>query len=75
MGKRHFSEGVIYRAKRGKVYDDTKPRYNCYSPADDTAYSLFDCWVCDPKGNIHPGYRNSPVPVNASDIGKEVGRM
>ena len=54
----------IYRAKRGKAYDPDNRKYDCYRPAQDGAYDVLDCWVCDRNGNVHPGYIVSPVPVS-----------
>jgi hypothetical protein len=31
--------------------------------------------VCDKNGNIHPGYNVSPVPVQASALGKVIGSV
>ena len=73
MNPKFFSSKLIYKAKRGQIYDSDKPRYNCYMPANSGNYSLFDCWVCDARGNVHPGYRNSPVPVYADQLGRVVG--
>jgi hypothetical protein len=69
---RHVSTGVVYKAKRGHIYDPNHPKYNCYSPANDGVYSVFDAWVCDERGNVHPGYNISPVPIRADYIGDEV---
>lgn len=73
MKQKFFSSKLIYKAKRGQIYDSDKPKYNCYLPANSGSYSLFDCWVCDEHGNIHPGYCNSPVPVSADQLGQVVG--
>jgi hypothetical protein len=67
---RVFRAERIYKAKRGHIYDQKNPRYNCYRPAETGKWNVFDVWVCD--GNIHPGYNASPVPVTYHAIGKEV---
>ena len=68
--------GVIYQAKRGHVYDSTKRKYDCYCPVDYAHGCVMgDCWVCDERGEIHPGYCNSPVPVDVDSLGEVVGRM
>ena len=72
MSERFLSNKVIYKAKRGHVYDDSKPRYNCYIPANSGRYGILDCWVCDRRGNVHPGYNVSPVPVSADNIGQAI---
>lgn len=72
---RFFSSKLIYKAKRGHIHDDSKPRYDCYIPAESGSYGIFDCWVCDSKGNIHPGYNVSPVPVSADNLGDVVGEV
>lgn len=73
--RKFFSSKMIYKAKRGHVYDSEKKKYNCYIPASSGSYSLFDCWVCDEDGNIHPGYNVSPVPVPAEFLGAIVGEI
>lgn len=75
MSAPFYSSKLIYRAKRGQFYDPEAPRYNCFNPASSGRYSVFDCWVCDERGNIHPGYNVSPVPVNARRLGDVVGEM
>ena len=65
---------IIYKAKRGCIYDEEQPRYNCYTPVEyANGCTLGDCWVCDKDGNIHPGYNVSPVPVSIESLGQVVG--
>jgi len=67
---------LIYRAKRGCVYDNDQPQYNCYSPVDYAdGCQMGDCWVCDEYGNIHPGYSVSPVAISVESLGAIIGRM
>lgn len=56
-----------------KVYYNTESfsgRYCCAIPAmtDWQRYEIFDAWVCDPFGNIHPGYNASPIPVHRDSL-------
>jgi hypothetical protein len=67
--ERLLRDNMIYKAKRGHVYDPELKRYNCYRPAHTGVYSVQDMWVCDEQGRIHPGYNASPVPVIVSDLG------
>lgn len=67
-------QGVIYESKDGP-YDEEKPQYNCYSPAMSGDYGIVDCWICDKKGNIHPGYDVCPVPIDTEDLGDVVGEL
>jgi hypothetical protein len=60
--------GLIYKAKRGQIYDPVKREYNCYSPAWSGNFGIVDCWVCDETGRIHPGFSNYPVPVIPSEV-------
>jgi len=66
-------KGLIYKAKRGCVYDTNTPKgkkYNCYQPCMTGNFYIVDCWVCDSAGNVHPGYNVSGVPVETSSLGK-----
>lgn len=69
------AKGVIYKAKRGHIYDSGKPKFNCYAAAHTGNFEIVDCWVCDQNGNMHPGYNVSPVPVNTSNLGETVGNL
>ena len=77
MTHRKMFAGVIYRAKRGHVYDPRHPRYNCFTPAEyaDGCDNIGDCWVLDQRGNIHPGYNVSPMPVCVAVLGEVVGTV
>ena len=68
-------QGGIYKAKRGKIYDDDNPQFNCYSPVFEGEFTIVDCWVCTKDGEIHPGYNVSPVPVYVGYLGKMIGWM
>lgn len=67
-----FIEGGIYTTSDGDPYDPEYPSYPCLSPARDIAegINIFDCWIVDKNGKRCPGYNASPVPINASNIGK-----
>ncbi|MCP4400650.1 MAG: hypothetical protein GY801_25535 [bacterium] len=71
-------EGVIYKAKRGHVFQtDTKQdrEYNCYSPCMTGDFGIVDCWPCTEDGDVHPGYNISGVPVDVDALGTVVGKM
>jgi hypothetical protein len=70
-----FRNSLIYKAKRGKLYDPERPRFNCYRPAHNGSYYVLDCWVCDENGEVHPGYNVSPVPVHWQNIGVPVNAL
>ena len=59
----------IYKARKGHIYDPAKRKYNCYRPAQSGTWNVFDAWVCDKDGNVHPGYNISPVPVSIDALG------
>jgi hypothetical protein len=71
-----FKHGAIYRWKRGEGLD-TYPPYDKY----DKEYCLLmaaeyndsyigDCYVINKRGDIHPGYDASPIPVNIDAVVK-----
>lgn len=67
--------GIIYKAIGGP-HDDERPEFGCYCPAAYAADCVVgDCWVCDDRGNLHPGYNVSPVPIAVERLGETVGRM
>lgn len=70
-------EGVIYKAKRGRVYDTGAKgrKYNCYSPCMTGDFGIVDCWVCTEEGEVHPGHNRAGCPVDVDSLGKVVGRM
>ncbi|MBF0230975.1 MAG: hypothetical protein HQK63_15510 [Desulfamplus sp.] len=70
--------GLIYRAKRGRIYRTDRPkdrRYDCYTPCETGDYCIVDCWVCDEYGNIHPGFNCSGVPVFTEYLGQVVNKI
>lgn len=64
-----FRNSIIYKAKRGRIHDPQAPQFNCYRPAQNGAYSILDCWVCDAAGNVHPAFNVKPVPVHWENLG------
>ena len=72
---KHTVKDVIYKAKRGRIYDEARPRFNCYAPIHTGKYNIVDCWPCDKNGNIHPGYNVSPVPVDTDNLGEAIGKF
>jgi hypothetical protein len=71
-----YLEQTIYKAKRGRIYDDQQKQFNCYRPAfafTSPPTYIADCWVCDSAGKLHPGYNVSPVPVLVQNLGQIVG--
>lgn len=76
-GPRPMRETLIYKAKRGNIFDPSEAgkKYNCYRPALTGSFYIVDCWVCDEAGNIHPGYNAKPVPVHVDNIGAYVNKV
>ena len=68
-------KGLIYKAKRGHIYDTDRRKYNCYMPMETGDYGIVDCWVCTESGDIHPGYSNWGVPVCTDNLGKVVNTI
>lgn len=68
-----LSSKLIYKAKKGHIYDPAKKQYNCFKPALSGRYQILDCFPCDKNGRIHPGYATSPVPIHYSALGEVVG--
>lgn len=68
-------KGLIYKAKRGRIYDTDRKKYNCYMPMETGDYGIVDCWVCTENGEIHHGYNNYGVPVDTDNLGKVVNTI
>lgn len=49
--------------KLHEPYDEDAPEFNCIQPALANNHYLFDAWICDEQGRVHPGYNVSPVPI------------
>lgn len=74
MKHKYMYAGLIYKAKRGCIYDDDEPQYNCYLVVEYANGCIMgDCWVCDEQGNIHPGYNVCPIPISVESLGQIVG--
>lgn len=56
----------IYRMN--EPYDEEHPEYDCMHPAETGSCGVFDAWICDAQGRIHPGYALSPVPIQQNDF-------
>lgn len=56
--------GYRYKVKKSSAYWEQYARYKYAQPV---AYAdkcvIGDCWIVDDRGDIHPGYSNSPVPL------------
>lgn len=52
--------------------DDSNPdgkRYEfCKSVSGSKGCYIADCWMMNKDGNVHPGYSNSPVPMNINSL-------
>lgn len=72
LNKKTVYADKIYRAKKDFIYGMDNPQYDCYRPVNTGNWSVFDAWVCDKFGNVHPGYNSSPVPILAERLGKVV---
>ncbi len=66
--------GIIYRAKKGHIYDNDNKKYDCYIPmsyADKMV--LGDCLIVDQNGNRHPDFECA-VPVGVEALGEIIGK-
>jgi hypothetical protein len=76
MSKKFKSNQVYILDKDWADYysqvDDHNPdgkRYDfCKSVKGSSGCYIADCWICDKNGNIHPGYCDSPVPMNINSL-------
>jgi len=44
-------------------YDEDQPEYDCMRPAQAGDFGVFDAWICNKQGRVHPDYNVSPVPI------------
>ena len=65
-----FKGKTVYKLKDPKRYDDDYgtgyDHVETYYPED--GYSICDCWVTNARGDIHPGYKDSPMPICFGDV-------
>ena len=69
--KRWLSKNLIYRVKRPEYGTDDP----CCTPARSglcDSQHILDVWLCDSRGNLHPGFNVAPVPMIAKNIGEAV---
>lgn len=69
--KRWLSKNLIYRVKHPAHASDDP----CCTPARSgwvDGQHILDVWLCDSRGNLHPGFNGSPVPMIAKNIGQAV---
>lgn len=69
-----FKSKTVYKLKDPKHFDDEEygegyDHVETYGECD--GMHITDCWVVNNKGEIHPGYNGSPVPVRFDDIEAE----
>lgn len=57
--------------KMHEPYDEDHPEYSCMRPAETGAFRVFDAWICDEQGRVHPGYAVSPVPIGQGSFNPE----
>jgi hypothetical protein len=67
------SSRLIYQAY--SPHDESRPEFDCYNPVYTGLWWVVDCWVCNSKGEIHPGHNVAAVPVGVSGLGDPVGAM
>lgn len=66
-----FVSGTAYPLRDPTHYDDEDfgEGYGLALAADGTdGCVIADCWIVNRQGEIHPGYRESPVPVRYQDV-------
>lgn len=66
-----FKKNTVYRLKDPDRFDDEDygtgyDHVETYGDCD--GMWMTDCWVVNDKGEIHPGYNGSPVPVRFEDV-------
>ncbi|MBS7671426.1 hypothetical protein [Croceicoccus gelatinilyticus] len=65
-----FQSHTRYRLKDPEHYDDEYGKgydhVEAYEGAD--GCYIADCWVVNAKGDIHPGYAESPIPINFNSL-------
>ena len=67
MGTKRMFTGFRYKLK--EPYDRANPKYRYAQPAEYADGCVMgDCWIVDQVGRVHPGYCNSPVPLDASRL-------
>jgi len=72
--KKTMRKGLIYKARKGLIYDLNHENYDCYTPTDDAdGRSFGECWVTDEQGNKHPKLNISPVPIHVTRLGEVIG--
>ena len=68
-----FQKHRIYNCKVRNIPEcQGKYKYVMPTITDNGQYYCIDCWIVDKNGNAHPGYSNSPVPVNCENINSEL---
>lgn len=69
MTKTRFTSDGVYTTKGKPV---VKGGYNYLKPAldDNGQFQIVDCWPVNKEGEVHPMYKNSPIPVWVGKIGK-----
>lgn len=67
-----FKTGMRYRLADPERYDDEYGEGFGYAEVygEITCEGMFicDCWITDKEGKVHPGLRESPVPVRVDDV-------
>src|SRR5690606_23874257 len=75
----HFKPGCIYPLKHPERFDDEAYGVGYDHVAvpegcDPGDCYIIDMWPVNAKGEVHPGYNASPVPVRAADVDLANGR-
>jgi hypothetical protein len=68
-------KGLIYKAKRGRIYDPDNRKYNCYSPIFTGDYHTVDCFICDQNGKLASNMERYVVPVGTSNLGSIINKL
>lgn len=42
--------------------------YHYAKAAHTGEFAICDCWIVNDRGRVHPGFCNSPVPVNHNSV-------
>jgi len=75
---KHFRAGWIYPLLETDRFDDDFGTGFDHAaiPADydPQTVSICDAWICNAKGEVHPGYNSNPVPISIEGIDVDKGR-
>lgn len=65
-----FKGGTRYRLLDPQRYDDEMGEGYAWAESVQGADGsrIADCWICNDRGEVHPGYDACPVPILFEDL-------